>query len=232
MRRPVSSIRGQRHRNLTDPHLKQSSLHNHLAGELHPGCLQLHFENGVLAKPAKSAMKITAWACEKESSYSAKDRIAKISVQGGQGPGLDPALKAVSHNQVIALAEFSNKWPDGTEVIAVISVTHDYEFSARIGNPSHEGATISFGRNMDNARSQLLSYGLRSVCTTIVSNDDFPWDFVLTQCSQGFLDARCKRICLVQAGHHDGHFWKTFFICRCLNRHSCSSTRGLPRDCQ
>src|SRR5919106_6152982 len=176
MRRSASSIRRQHCRHLGDPHLKHSSLHNHLAGELHPGCSEFHFANRLFAKAAKSTMKITTGTSKKKSPHSAKHGIAEIPVQKRHGTGLDPALETVSHNQVVPLTQLCHKARNVKEVVAIVGISHDHVPATSRSNATDQRIPVPSRGDLHKPRPLSERNSLRAVGAAVIGNDDLAID--------------------------------------------------------
>ena len=76
-------------------------------------------------------MEVADRAAEEEPADKGEDRIAEIAMQRRHGRFRDPAAKAVSHHDVIALAELFHEAVEVGEVVGIVAVAHDDIATAR-----------------------------------------------------------------------------------------------------
>src|ERR1043166_5808228 len=107
-------------------------------------------------------MKISRRALEQKPADESQYRIAEILVQRRHCVRLDTAAKAIAHDQIVAFAQFLNKWHQVDEVVRIVGVAHDDEASARRADSAHKGAAVTFRGPMDHASPALRRQALRA----------------------------------------------------------------------
>src|SRR5262245_35085990 len=76
------------------------------------------------------------------------------------------------HN-VESFTQFLDEFWSLQEIIAVVSIPHDYELSARRQNSSHKGIAIAFVSYVDQAGAEPRRNRLASIGASVIGNDDF-----------------------------------------------------------
>src|SRR4029077_11106043 len=102
-------------------------------------------------------------------------------MEPGHGTRLDPALKAVAHDEVGSLAQLVEKTWDVPEVVAVVSISHQNVLSCSSRNPSHERISISLGLYMDHTGTEPFRDFDRTVGASVVRNDDLSGNLGVAQ---------------------------------------------------
>src|SRR5579859_40838 len=120
--------------NLGDAGADLAGLDDKLEGKFHSRAAQVQPVVESAAESAHAAIAIAHSRAEKEIHQPTEAGISEISVQRRHGAGLDPAAKAIAHDEVIAAAEFIDKIRDLAEIVAVVGVAHDDVFTARSGD--------------------------------------------------------------------------------------------------
>src|ERR1043166_4547694 len=151
-------------------------------------------------------MKISRRALEQKPADESQYRIAEILVQRRHCVRLDTAAKAIAHDQIVAFAQFLNKWHQVDEVVRIVGVAHDDEPSARRANSTHEGAAVTLRSHIDHATSALRRQTRRAVSRSIVGDHDFAIDAVRFNEAASFVDADLERFGLVETRHDDREF--------------------------
>src|ERR1043166_10255362 len=106
MRRPAAAVLRRRRGDFSNSLFVQRHLHDHLAGELHPGSSEIEFHGSIFPEASQAAMKISRRALEQKPADEGKDWIAEILVQRRHSVRLDTAAKAIAHDQIVAFAQF------------------------------------------------------------------------------------------------------------------------------
>ena len=109
MRRTAAAILVQRGGDLGHAEAVHRGLDHHLGGELHAGGLQAAATDGLGIEAPQPAMEVTDADAEEQAPDPAQDRVAQIAMERRHGPGSDPALETVAHDQIHALAQFVHK---------------------------------------------------------------------------------------------------------------------------
>src|SRR5437870_8864893 len=115
------------------------------------------------------------------SRRTRQHRITEIFVKGLHGARSDSTLEAVTHHELITVAQLRQKRSQIRKVVAVIGVSHDDVLTSRGCDSSQQGAAVAFSGNVNYASSDFRRDGLRSVRAAIVRNQHFPIYPVLVQ---------------------------------------------------
>ena len=204
VRRPAPAVLGQRGRHLGDPLAGQRRLDHHLAGELHPGRLQVERHDGIPAEPAQAAVEVADLAAEEQPADEAEHRVAEVPVQRGHGPGRDAAGEPVAHHQVRALAQFVNERHQGSEIIAVVGVAHDDVLALGRDDAAHQRVAVALLADRDDAGARLGGQLLAAVCAAVIGDEHLTADTARGQESHRLGHARRHGLRLVEAGHDHG----------------------------
>jgi hypothetical protein len=87
-----------------------SCLDDHLEGKLHPATLQLQLSHRFLPETTQAAVEIPTFLARKEQTPDCSQKwIAEIPMRWRHSTRGDVALKAISHDQVVAGAQLSTK---------------------------------------------------------------------------------------------------------------------------
>ena len=102
---------------------------------------------------------------------------------------LDASQEAIAHHQVVALTEVGDKIFQLREIVAVVGVTHDDEFSAgRRDSTAQCGSVPSFGDG-HHARAEASGNFLRPIRAAVVRDDDLALDLAFGESLARFLEA-------------------------------------------
>lgn len=155
-------------------------------------------------------MEIADADTEEQTADPAQDRIAQIPMERRHGPGSDPPLEAVAHDQIHALAQFVHKDLQAGKIVAVIGIAHDGILAARSSDTTQQGSAISFLRHIHHPGAQTAGYLLGSVRAAVVRYQHFTVDAGTLQIGLGLHDAGGQRLGFVQTGHQDSQFTGIF----------------------
>src|SRR5437870_1731875 len=181
----------------------QCCFHNHLAGELHPGGLQVEMKHCRFAEAAQAAMKVATGTAKKQATYRCQHRVTQVAMEWRHRAWFNSAEKAVAHYKIIAFPQFRHERSERTEVITVISITHDDVLAARGRNAAHQSVAVSPGLNINHARAMLCCNFPRSIGTAVVGNDDFACNIVFLERSFRLLNTGRQCLRLIQTGHNN-----------------------------
>ena len=151
-------------------------------------------------------MEISHLGMEEDLADGREDRIADVMVLPGHGSGLDAALKAVAHDQVVPLAQFGNEAVEAFEVVAHVRVGHDAVASARGGDCAVERRAVAANGDGDDARAHAGRNLLRTIGRAVIADDDFAAHAGTAKVRLRFPDTTRQRLCLVEAGHDYAEF--------------------------
>ena len=155
-------------------------------------------------------MEVTDADAEEQAPDPAQDRVAQIAMERRHGPGSDPALETVAHDQIHALAQFVHKDLQTREVVAVIGIAHDGVLAARGSDTAQQGRAVAFLRHIHDPGAQTAGDLLGSVRAAVVRYQHFTVNAGTLQVGLGLHDAGGQRLGFVQAGHQDSQFTGIF----------------------
>src|SRR5215831_6997659 len=89
VRRPAAAILRQSRRHFFHPLARQGGFDNHLARELHAGCLQAKLKYAAPVEAAQSAMKVADLAAEEQPADETQNGVAQVAMQRGHCTALD-----------------------------------------------------------------------------------------------------------------------------------------------
>ena len=201
MRRTAAAVFRKRGGNFGNPLFVQRHLHDHLAGELHPGRSEIEFHRRIFPEAAQAAMKISGRTLEQQAAYECQHRITQISMQRRHRLRLDATAKAITHYQVVTFTQLLDKRHQVDEVVGIVGVAHDDETATRGADTAHKCAIVTFGGNVDHPRAAFRREALRAISRTIVGDDYFAVDAVLFHKAAGFVDANFQGLGLVETRH-------------------------------
>src|SRR5579872_6316560 len=119
-------------------------------------------------------------------------------MEEGHGSTLNAALESISHDEIVALPQLIDEGLDGREIVTIIRVPHDDEGAAGVGDAAHECVAVALSVHVNHARSQAGSYGLRTVGTPVIGDDNLPGNPMLVQRCSRLRDARSQRLRFVE----------------------------------
>ena len=132
-------------RDLGDPQPAKRCLHHHLGREFHARRSEIKCLNRAPPECPKATVEIVAGTLEEQPADRREYRIADVTVQPWHRIRLDASGKAISHHEVVPLAQLADEGADVGEFVAVIGVAHNHEATACGSDPAHERAAISLG---------------------------------------------------------------------------------------
>src|SRR5437870_5211938 len=188
----------------------QCCFHNHLAGELHPGGLQVEMKHCRFAEAAQAAMKVATGTAKKQATYRCQHRVTQVAMEWRHRAWFNSAEKAVAHYKIIAFPQFRHERSERTEVITVISITHDDVLATRGRNAAHQSVAVSPGLNINHARAMLLCNFLRAVGAAVVGNNNFTLDIVFRERFFRLLNTGCQCLSLIQTRHDNRELYRSF----------------------
>src|SRR5699024_2888218 len=140
-------------RHFRDPQSMQRRFHDSLTGKLHPSRAQIETLNRGLTEAAQAAVKITAWAPEKDSSNARQHGIAEIPVKRRHRVRRNAALEAITDHELVAGAQLLEERAELSEVVTVVGVAHNDVRAARGLNTAEECAAITLFGHMNHSRA-------------------------------------------------------------------------------
>ena len=153
MGRAAATIFPQRCRHLADFEPGKSGFHDHLAGKLHAGRLELQVEHRLTVVTTQPTVEVFDRRPEECPTDPGEHGIAEILVQRRHRPGLDPSPEAVAHDELVPRAQTFHERIEIREVVAVVSITHDDVAAMRRFHAADECRTIALHRNIGDARA-------------------------------------------------------------------------------
>ena len=204
----------QRGRHLGHVLAGQGRLDHHLAGELHPGRLQVERHHAVPAEAAQAAVEVADLAAEEQPADEAEHRVAEVLVQRRHGARRDPAPEPVAHHQVRALAQFVNERHQVGEIVAVVGVAHDDVLAAGRDDAAHQRVAVTLVADRHHPGAGVGGQLLAAVRAAVVGDQHLTADTALGQESNSLADARRHGLCLVEARHDHGqlHVFVSFSV--------------------
>src|SRR6185312_7926268 len=151
-------------------------------------------------------MKILDRTLEEKPADKGQHRISEIAMERRHRSRTNTTTKAIAHHQVKALAQFLDERPEGAEIVTIISVPHDHESAVCCVDASHQGITISFGRDLRDAGAKRFRDFSGTVGAAVVGDYDLANDAELIQRVPRFLNTTGNRFGFIQARHYDRHF--------------------------
>ena len=230
VRRMAPAVLGQRGRHLGHALAVQRGLDDQLAGELHPGRLQVERHHAVPAEAAQAAVEVADLAAEEQPADEAEHRVAEVLVQRRHRPGRDPAPEAVAHHQVRALAQFVNERHQVGEIVAVVGVAHDHVFAVGGDDPAHQGVAVTLVADRYHPGAGAGGQPLTAVGAAVIGDQHLAADTAFGQESNSLADARRHGLCLVEARHDHGqlHVFVSFSVCGSASMAQSRSRIVLP----
>jgi hypothetical protein len=147
-------------------------------------------------------MKIACWSPKESPPDRGQYRITQVSMQRRHRTWLDTSSEAIANDEVTPTAKLVYERADVLEIIAIIRVRHDDEFTARSLNTGRKRGTVSSGSNANDARTKIGRDIPGGICAAIVGNDHFAIYAAYEQRRFGFPDARRHRVGLVETRQH------------------------------
>ncbi len=111
----------------------------------------------------------------------------------------DATAEAISHNEVVTGPPFFYEFGCLGKVVTVIGVTSDNEVAAGLLDSLPEGAAVSLYGGVNDPSSMRLSDLGGAIGRTVVGDDDFAMDPVVTKSTQSLVDANSDGLGFVEA---------------------------------
>ena len=146
-------------------------------------------------------MEVTDITGIEQSADKGQNRIAQITMQRRHCTGFDTALKAVTHNEVVAFPQFFNKRIQMQEIVTVICISHDDILALCGVTSTNQRCAVSTLSNIYYTRTTASCDILRSIGTAIIRNKDLAFYTALFQIGPCLLDTHFQCLCFVQTGH-------------------------------
>ena len=214
VRRPAPAVLGQRGRHLRHALAGQGRLDHHLAGEFHPGRLQVERHHAIPVESAQAAVEVTDLAAEEQAADETQHRVAEVPVQRRHRSRRDPAGEPVAHHQVGTLAQLLDERHQVGEVVAVVGVAHDDVLAVGRDDAAHQRVAVTLVADRHHAGARLFGQPLAAVRTAVVGDQNLTADTTCGQESNSLADARRHGLCLVEARHDHGqlHVFVSFTV--------------------
>ena len=136
-------------------------------------------------------------------------------MQRGHRSRLNPAAEAVAHHQVVTFAQLRDERGNVREVVTLIGVAHDHEFTARSGEAAEQRAAVPFSFDRDNARAQAACNLDGAIRASIIGDHHFAAQSRALECGESLGDTDADGFFLVEARHHHRDFdvgdWRISF---------------------
>ena len=173
VRRAAALVGVELDRHFADIEAGAIGVDDHLGRELHPRRSRVDPREGVRGEAAHAAMKIADRRAVEPTRNRGKHRIAEIAMQRRHGAGLDPAGKAIAHDQVGALLQPVDDAVDFAPVIGIVGIGHDQVLAASGQHGRRDRRAVTRNGLMDDARAEALGDLDRTVGRTVVADDHF-----------------------------------------------------------
>ena len=148
-------------------------------------------------------MEIANGAPEEEPTDCSQDGVAEIPMKERHRAGLDSALEAIAHHQIVAPSQLLHEWLEAVEVVTVVGVPHDDIASPRRLYPSKQSASVSLLGDVYNTCSEALCELGRAIVAAVVGYEYLAVYPMAGEVPKRLLHANADGFGLVQAGHQD-----------------------------
>src|SRR5207237_5649125 len=118
---------------------------------------------------------------------------------------LNRASEAMDDCEVASVTPLGHRGGHLSEIVTLISITHDDEAPASFFDALSQGITVAFDRGVDHTRAVRLGDLDRTVGGSIVGDDDFSADSTFTECGYGLVHADGNGASFIQARNHNGN---------------------------
>src|SRR5262249_47604988 len=100
--------------------------------------------------------------------------------------------------------EFLDEGIEGAEIVAIVRITHDHEFSMGCFDPSLQRIAIAALRGGHNLRAKRFRNFNGSIGAAVVGYDDLAQKILSREISSCFRNTRAECRCLIEARQQDG----------------------------
>src|SRR5512134_305478 len=117
-----------------------------------------------------------------------------------------PASEPVSHDKVVALAQFFDERDKMDKIITFVGICHDDEFASCGFKASLQRVSISFLVHVDDDCTQRFCNFNRLVRTAVIRDNDFSVDLMAGKKCGGLCNTSSDRTRFIQAGQDNAQF--------------------------
>ncbi len=188
---------------LGNAHARQSGLDDHLRRKLHARGAEIHAGERVAGEAAEPAVKVPHRRTKKQTADAAENRIADAAILPGHGAGPDAALKTISHDEIVAFAEFFDERPEGAKVVAVVGIAHDHVASAGGHCGAMNRRAVAAHGNVHDARAVPQGEFHGAIGRSVVADHDLAGNSAARQKSGGLANAAPQGLGFIETRHHD-----------------------------
>src|SRR6516164_3969693 len=134
MRGPPALVGPEDNWDFSDARANLAGFDNEFQRKFHSRTTQIQFVVQLAAETSQTAITVTYTGSKEKINQPAESGIPKVFVQRRHRSWFDPAAKPISHYEIRALAQRSDKIRHLAKIITVVGIAHNDILAARNSN--------------------------------------------------------------------------------------------------